>query len=551
MKNERTRRASFPLFALLLVAFAGALATPAEAQTAKLGKKYYEDRFNGFRFKYPDGWMPVPVQETMAPLGMLAKMEGFSLSTKIEALSAVYDTTPSLQVIELRDRLVDAVSGEDSGGLKGRVTTEKGRQDLGGLLKLLYGHFRDFDISEPEADEETKIKKLDVHHRTWTAFTGDYDITLDTYTFRLPDRDIALVFDVATQHEKKWTKVFSKVAKTFELMEREQAMSLGKKATYEEVLAYHEQEASRTPGWRVVRTPSERFVIKTSSDNDRFIDNVIDRLEASRDLFEKEFPPDKPIDHVSVVRVCADEEEFHSYGGTGGGTAGWFNPSTTELVLFDFVEYNRNFTYAVMTHEAFHQYCHFLFAQSEAHRWFDEGHGDYYGGVKFTGRRAEVTPKMPAGLERLTGAKELVKTGQYKPLAEHLNYSHSQWQNQGPSNVSCYEQSWSIIYMLRQGMEGKVPSKIWKDEYAHIIPDYIAALKNGFLEAYDELRKEREEDAKKAGHELTPEELAINRFDLSLTRKKKIWKDAMAASWGQIDLDEFEENWLTYVDKYL
>ena len=61
------------------------------------------------------------------------------------------------------------------------------------------------------------------------------------------------------------------------------------------------------------------------------------------------------------------------------------------------VEYDRNSTYAVMTHEAFHQYCFFLFDQSEAHRWFDEGHGDYYGGAKFSGRRAKITSKMPAG----------------------------------------------------------------------------------------------------------------------------------------------------------
>jgi hypothetical protein len=64
-------------------------------------------------------------------------------------------------------------------------------------------------------------------------------------------------------------------------------------------------------------------------------------------------------------------------------------------VLFDAVSVDRNMTYAVMSHEAFHQYCHFLFEQSEAHRWFDEGHGDYYGGVEFKGNKAVITSTMP------------------------------------------------------------------------------------------------------------------------------------------------------------
>ena len=62
----------------------------------------------------------------------------------------------------------------------------------------------------------------------------------------------------------------------------------------------------------------------------------------------------------------------------------------------------------VMRHEAFHQYCHFLFGQSEAHRWFDEGHADYYGGMKVTGSRGKITPKMPAGLDRLTSGEAYI-----------------------------------------------------------------------------------------------------------------------------------------------
>ena len=43
----------------------------------------------------------------------------------------------------------------------------------------------------------------------------------------------------------------------------------------------------------------------------------------------------------------------------------------------------------------------------------------------------------------------------------------------------------------------------------------------------------------------------MNRFDLDPRDKQKIWADAMAASWGPIDLEEFEANWKLYIEKYL
>src|SRR5690606_6010224 len=105
--------------------------------------------------------------------------------------------------------------------------------------------------------------------------------------------------------------------------------------------------------------------------------------------------------------------------------------------------------------------------------------------------------------------------------------------------VSCYAQSWSIIYMLRQGTLGKVPRKCWREEYADIIPNYVETLAAGFREVYAEIRNERIEKAKAEGREPTEEELNVTRMDLMLLRRgaqDEIWKKAMDASWGQIDL---------------
>ncbi len=45
----------------------------------------------------------------------------------------------------------------------------------------------------------------------------------------------------------------------------------------------------------------------------------------------------------------------------------------------------------------------------------------------------------------------------------------------------------------------------------------------------------------------------VKNGDLMISRETKalIWKDAMAASWGPIDMVEFEENWTTYIKKHL
>ena len=139
----------------------------------------------------------------------------------------------------------------------------------------------------------------------------------------------------------------------------------------------------------------------------------------------------------------------------------------------------------------------------------------------------------------------------FKPISEHINFDHGEWQSQGPSNVSCYAQSWSIIYMLRQGTLGNVPKKFWKPEYADIIPKYVETLHAGFSAAYAEILAERAEVAQKEGRELTDEERDINRFNLKPGAKEEIWKQAMEASWGKVDVTEFEANWVAFVQDEL
>ncbi len=537
------------LLPFLMLVAAGA---PAEAQKAKLGRKYYEDHHNGYRFRYPEEWLILPVKPGERDSGMTCKMDGPALITKVAEANQVGSYPVRSWVMRLAPANVEATTGEESAGLRGRVNRADGeRTDVSKVVENLIHGLRDYDPKSPVTDKDIKGRKIKGNRRTFAAFNGYIDILIDTYTFTLSDADIALIYVIPDQHKKKWLSVFEKSAKTFELIERSAAVEAADSQDYEGMLAYHRDQASRTEGWRVLPTPSKRFIVKTSSDDDDFIEDVIERLEKSRDLFERDWETPEDFDHVSVVRICKTQEEFHKYGGTGGGVGGWFNPASTELVLFDYKNYNRAMTYAVMTHEAFHQFCHFLFEKSEAHRWFDDGHGDYYGGAEFKGRRTEFQKKMPGGFNRYFHAKELVKEGSFTPLEEHLNFSHGQWQKQGPRNVSSYCQSWSLIFMLRQGALGEVNKKVWLPEYSEILPNYVASLHAGFQEAFVEEAERRKKDAEEDGRTLAEGDLELTSYDLEDDVKKEIWAKAMEDSWGKIDLAQFEEHWKVFVDKYL
>jgi hypothetical protein len=525
-----------------------ALAPLGVAQNVKPGTKYYDNAEFGFRFKPPTEYAGVPLTPGMSETGLTARFTGPEALVSIK--NGSYNAPRLLAVFALvAPPAPEAKEGETAAAPK--------RPDITEALRVVESRFD--RTSKPALDQTVKLGKLEARHRVWKlnqqSGVGEWVEVYDVWTFVMPLADISLVFTTPDGDKvDKTLDVFEKSAKTFGPLEGKPGdapKEIGGNA-YEDQLARASAEAASTPGgkWRALPTPSQKYIIKTSAENKKFVDEAIMRLEKSRELYERDFPPTEAFNHVSIVRVCGTEEEFHTYGGTGGGVAGWFNPGTTELVLYDAKNIDRNMTYAVMSHEAFHQYCHFLFGESEAHRWFDEGHGDYYGGAEFKGSKAIITPRMPAGLDRLGEIREMMQMQSYKPLKQHLNFNHGQWQGQGPSNVSCYAQSWSIIYMLREGSVGHIKNnKLWKPEYAQIIPNYVKTLNHGFRAFYEERRAPIRERAKNEGREPTPEELHID--FVPEEKKQAIWKAAMDASWGQVDLDEFEKRWVEYVMKDL
>lgn len=548
-------RLLFASVALALVTVASA--APLAAQ--RPGSKYVEDTTNGFEFKPLKDWAGIPVTAQLKSGSVIARFSSEDIRIKLPNNS---QSMTKVQLYIFGFETPKAVTGGGGSSLRDRAGSQARRPTIEEWIPRMFD-FRDFKeegLANPMLEpEDHKLKKgLVARHATYTANSANgYGLILDCWTVVMDEIDLVYLWVLPDQDKrdnKKWLRAFESSVESMRLIEKVTGpRRIGEESSYEDQLAFHKAEAEKTPGWTAVETPSEQYIIKTSSDDDDFIDEVIDRLEASRRVFEQDFPPSKEITHVSVVRVCKNQDEFSQYGNTRPGVAGYFNPNTTELVLYDNKERDRRETLAVMSHEAFHQYCYFLFDRSEAHRWFDEGHGDFYGCYEFKGRKATPTPNMPGGLDRYQNAKTLVREGKYKPIFVHINYNHPQWQGQGPSNTSPYEQSWSIIHMLRMGTLGKVPRTVWEKEYADIIPNYIKALHEGYQKAYEDLRKQiqAELDELPRSDETAEIRAALEsqmaRPRVGETRKKEIWKAAMDASWGQIDIEQFEEHWVEFV----
>ncbi len=514
--------------------FGGAGLENAHAQG--LSKTLHRDQLNGFKFRPLSDCIIVPSQPALLEKGLLCRMD--------------HEEEPAyIEVLRFEDRPIEPEEGEEEeeGEERSGVFTKRMKIEEY-LEENLQGNFR---VDRTKEDKTFKVSGNEGRWRVWNH--SSYRIEVFTYLGREADFHLVYFLHKSLNEGrtgKRWISGIKKSGRSFDLGKRMRAADLAT-MSYSDLLKYHQKADKQFTDWRVTGTSSKQFIIKTSSDRGAFIKKVISQLERSRTLFERDFPPadfGQKMTAISIVRICGTEEEFHRYGDTRPGVLGWFNPKSEELVLFT-GEREKDMdaiTLQAMTHEAFHQYCHFLFKRSEAHRWFDEGQGDYYTGAGWFQGKVYIDSNPKLGISRLPDLKYLIKSGEMVPLEEHLNFTHPEWQSRGGLS---YAQSWSIIYMLRHGTLGKVPSKYWKPEYATIIPNYMRALFDGYQERYAKILETREKKAKEEGRELTEDEKEVDRFDLRRIDMNRIWKKAMKASWGQIDLEEFETQWLDYFTK--
>jgi len=252
-------------------------------------------------------------------------------------------------------------------------------------------------------------------------------------------------------------------------------------------------EEGLVKGWDVIVSPKKNYVVvyNTKNDTNKELARLLaERIERIREqVYEKQFPPAKPVDAVSVMRVCGDAIEYHAYGGPGG-SAGYWNNHSEELVFYDASRSRRvdDNTLAVLYHEAFHQYIYYSVGKVSPHSWFNEGHGDYYAGAKFGGSRFTIEPfrwrvgVLKTALNQGPRSCKVTKDAEgketkvwgntgYTPLKDLVEFSQGDYYSY-PS-VS-YAQGWSLVYFLREEVPRK---KEWNAKWGKILPNYFEALR--------------------------------------------------------------------------
>lgn len=201
--------------------------------------------------------------------------------------------------------------------------------------------------------------------------------------------------------------------------------------------------------------------------------NVAKRLSASlekmRALYKKYYPPAKNVKMpYSVFRVCGTYEQFQKYGGSPRGVVGWFSPTSKELVVFqggDSGMRKKGYLETVTHHEGWHQYSDAFFGGVELHRWFDEGHGDWFGAHVPRGSSFSYIGSPM----RYKWVKLMVKKGDFVPFEKIVAWPRSKFYGSSRS-AYYYAQAYGMVDFLRKGHA--MGKKTFDASWSEILPTY-------------------------------------------------------------------------------
>jgi hypothetical protein len=293
-------------------------------------------------------------------------------------------------------------------------------------------------------------------------------------TFRYGGVEFAVVYMC---HERDWKgaqRVFAASIRSFQREEVEaDAASVAAEMRINNFGGTDEQYSRRVEarqglpdGWDAF--DSENYVYLYNADRSlvRRLSQHIEGIRAQ--LYEKIFPPDREIEAISVVRICKDRDTYMAYGGPPG-SAGYWNHVDEELVFYE-DENNVRDSFAVLYHEAFHQYIFYSVGDIAPHIWYNEGHGDYFAGAKYRGGRFTIGPFQ----WRLGTFKNMQATGRTIPLDKFIRMSKAEYYSNARD---CYAQGWAFVYYLRE--EARLAD--WK----RILPTYFDTLKEAVANVAD------------------------------------------------------------------
>ncbi len=295
-----------------------------------------------------------------------------------------------------------------------------------------------------------------------------------------PERDYLLRFACDAKVADKQKPDFLQAIHSFRLIEVDEVLEEESAETLRNLTpkerALRQAALSKViKGWWSDESAHYVYITNLKPNKRELLREVKTELELIRRVYEKDFPAPatattvdesgyarvteaRGIEAVSLVRICADRDDYHQYGGPGG-SAGYWNAGAEELVLYAGV--GKDQLFAVLRHEAFHQYIYYCFGNIAPHSWYNEGYGDYYAGARREGRNFRIEPFR----WRTETIRSAARAGTHVPLKDIIRYTQAQYYARPDL---CYAEGWSLIYFLRQG--AKDPR--WRE----ILPRYMSTL---------------------------------------------------------------------------
>lgn len=481
--------------------FLMAFTSTVEAQVPKVGNDYYEDSSDlGFKLKVPKGWDFVPPQPgEQTEIGRYAP----------ENNSGVYigGSTHALQGWLLKFDRSEADDEEEEEGIR---RFRGGAEDLEGWLDNLSGNWVEVERKEYNV---SKIPCIERHYMTEVGSGGNEgEKGMFTAQFALSDELDVVMCYVGNGDKKKWKKyvtAYRKMAKSLKRVEIEAVEVDTGGSLRSRKRARLQMEVAKNPGWELYET-ANYFVISNNDDSE-FLDELMERLESIRLVYEETYPPEDAIamyeravaaaaeekknddnpfrtravaeadpiemSRLSVVRVCKDSDQYMAYGGPGG-SAGYWSSSDEELVIYDDQKGGgRRNTWAVLNHEAFHQYIFYFYGSIAPHSWYNEGTGDFYSGYQIKNGRFRLK-KFDWRTGTITGMirAKTDDNDSYAPLEDMVRMTQGEYYGGnkfGLGGGQMYAQGWSFIYFMRTGKDN---CRDWNDSWDGILDTYLETL---------------------------------------------------------------------------
>jgi hypothetical protein len=490
--------------------WACATALPARAQEPKPGKPYVDSTDLGFQVRVPLNWDPIPASPDDGNL--IIKYDPKTNKTIQIGKGQVLD----LHVWILKfDRRKSPPSAP--GAKKKFVAREKGLPEwltAMGLKGFKAGPSKDMEID--------KVAATECIYSDTTTSKDNEEVRLYAMTYKLqPDVDVVFV-GWGPGEARRWGKfesAFREMARSFKTLEvKNEKPELAADASLRDrKRAELQDKITRNPNWKLYETPN--YFVVSDNDDKAFLQELMGRLEAIHAVYEQDYPADKakalraagasthtgpvqsgkegekpsepegeskkpeakpppPIDNseaskCSVVRVCKNADEYHSYGGPPQAAGHW-DSNAEELVIYDDRAVGgKGDTWITLNHEAFHQYIYYFYGNIAPHSWYNEGTGDFYSGYIYKNGHYTLE-KNPWRRDTI---KQAIQEDKFVPLKDLMRWGQKEYYGQnklGAGGGQNYAEGWSLIYFLRTGKKNH--AKNWDPKWDNILEDYLKSL---------------------------------------------------------------------------